>query len=238
MKKLNIYDVATICLLISYVIGFVIVPYYLSLENGSETYRTNFDKIGMVYVTFTTYNSGNENNGYVIYKDSDYGNVIRDGIYTSQSKSIANAILTKNDELGISKLSDRQVFDSVISTIQDYGYFEGRGSVKNIRNTVVSQIADCDERVLLAGGILSQMGYDVALIIYQPYLDIDAGHMQLGVKVVSTGGFKTIEGYAPIELTSSIPIGRAYMDKYELQIDGLKPTPVIIRYGMGNKAYV
>ena len=128
----------------------------------------------MVYVTFTTYKSDNENNGYVIYKDSDYGNVIRDGIYTSQSKSIANAILTKNDELGISKLSDRQVFDSVISTIQDYGYFEGRGSVKNIRNTVVSQIADCDERVLLAGGILSQMGYDVALIIYQPYLDIDA----------------------------------------------------------------
>lgn len=237
MHKLNIYDVGTISLITLYLLFFVVLPYGSTPENGFETYETNFKNVGVIKVNFSTYHFGAGTDDYTIYADSDYDNIIHSRYYQSYSKSITDALLEKNRQLGNSKLSDRELFDSVISTIQHYRYVKGGGGVKNVRNTLVSGIGDCDERVLLAGGILSQMGYDVALIIYPPYLDIDAGHMQLGVKVVSTGSFKTIEGYAPIELTSPIPMEHAYMEKYELQIDGLKPTPIVIRYGVGNKAY-
>lgn len=96
---------------------------------------------------------------------------------------------------------------------------------------------DCDKLVLLAGGILSQRGYDVALIIYDPVFESDGGHIQLGVKLGYGTKLKTIQGCAPIELTFPMSIQDAYMGINELTREHLKPTPDVVRYGIGSRSY-
>lgn len=231
MHKLNIYDVGTISLIAVYLLFFVVLPYGSTQENGFEIHDVYFENVGIVMVNFPTYHFGAGENDYTIYENSDYYNIIHSQYYKSYSKSISTALLEKNKQLGNCKLSDRQLFDSVISTIQHYHYVEGGDYIKNIKRTLISESGDCDELVLLAGGILYQMGYDVALIIYDPVFENDWGHMQLGVNLGYDVEFNTIQGYIPIELTSPVPIQDGYMDIYELTHERLKPTPTVIRYG-------
>lgn len=237
MHKINIYDVGTLSLITLYVLVFVILPYGSTQENGFETHEAYFENVGKFDVKFSTYYFGAGKGDYTIYDNSDYKQIIHNQHYESYSKSISSALLEKNEQLGNSKLSDRELFNSVISTIQHYTYIRGGDNAKNIKNTFTSKSGDCDELVLLAGGILSQMGYDVALIIYDPVFESDAGHMQLGVKLGSSMALKTIQGYVPIELTSPMSIQDAYMSINELTREHLKPTPDVIRYGIGSKSY-
>ena len=94
--------------------------------------------------------------------------------------------------------------------------------------TFADGAGDCDDKTLLAAGLLARDGYDVAVLLFEP-----EKHVALGIRAPGLDYKQT--GYAYVELTEPSLVG---IPAEKLAGDvPLTSQPVVIKVGSGERTY-
>jgi hypothetical protein len=128
------------------------------------------------------------------------------------------------------KLDSARYVELVTSMVQQIEYRTDPGNLapKFPIETLADGYGDCDDKTLLAAGILSRDGYDVAILVFTP-----EKHVALGIRAPGLDYKGT--GYAYVEMTDPSLVG---VPAEELQ-GGIRLTsqPTVIPIGQAQGAY-
>ncbi len=127
-------------------------------------------------------------------------------------------------------LDDSRYVELVTSMAQTLEYKTDPGSLapKFPIETFGDGYGDCDDKTLLAAGLLARDGYDVAVLLFEP-----ERHVALGIRAPGLDYKNT--GYAYVEMTEPSLVG---IPAEELATgESLESQPKVIEVGDGTNAY-
>ena len=148
----------------------------------------------------------------------------QDAFYAAMLKTLRE--VRQRDGLDASRYAEL-----ITSMVQSLEYRTDPGSLapKFPVETFADGYGDCDDKTLLAAGLLSRDGYDVAILLFRPEKHVALGIRAPGVDYKNTG-------YAYVELTEPSLIG-VPAEKLAGGI-ALTSQPTVIKIGEGTGAFL